>query len=570
MVKFSWAAPLAALALMGAAPEQLPVDLVMRPVTDAQGGYSALDISLSFQGERDGETELKLPNEWGGHDHLYKAVRDLRLSEGTLSETALPHIRLARHAPGARLTLSYRIVDDSNGPPAKEVGGNDYRPIIKPGYFHVLGDAIMVHPSKQEGETPARFRIEGLPRGATFASDMEHGETRRALQFSDLMESVSVGGDFRIVNAGEGMRLAIRGAWERSDEDWRSAFVKIADAERSYWGAGDENYLVTVMQITGLSPGHTSIGGTGRSDAFAFFATPNARGETIDRIMVHEMMHTWIPRRIGSMPQDKEQLDYWLSEGFTDWATFRIMARSGLVSAQAWAAAFNEMLKAYDTSPVQAAPNSLILEKFWSDNIVQKLPYQRGMLFAIYLDWRVRSATRGAKDFDDVLLAMQKRALRARDGVTAAKLLPEAVRAVARIDIRRDLARFIQAGEIAPLPTDVFSPCGALQMIERAPFHRGFDIEATQANNDIVAGVRVNGPAYAAGLRDGMILVRRSAGEIGNSQKEIAYDVLDGATPRTMRYFPAGEGQERFRQLAIAAGLDQQASAACLRRLGGL
>ena len=571
MMKLKWLAPLAALASIGAAaPAPAPIELVMRPVLDAQGGYAALDLTISFQGERDGQTEIILPNEWGGHDQLYKALRDLHLKEGALIETKLPHVRLAQHAPGARLTLTYRIVDDANGPPAKQAGGNDYRPIIRPGYFHVLGNAIVARLAKFDGEAPARFRLEGLPRGAAFASDMEHGDGGRALKANDLIESVSVGGDFRIVNAGEGMRLAIRGQWERSDESWRNAFVKIADAERSYWGGIQENYLVTVMQINGLPPSATSIGGTGRSDAFAFFATPNARPETVDRIMTHEMMHTWIPRRIGSMPSTNEQVDYWLSEGFTDWATLRVMARAGMVTPQAWAAAFNEALRDYEVSPVRTAPNSVILEKFWSDDTVQRLPYQRGMLFATHLDQRVREATRGAKDFDDVLLEMQNRARLARPGMTAAKLLPAAVRSVARIDIRPDIARFIMAGETAPLPSNVFSPCGALETVAQAPFHRGFDIEATQAKDNVITGVRVNGPAYAAGMRDGMKLVRRSGGEIGDSQKEIAYDVLDGATARTFRYLPAGEGLERFRTLALAAGMDQTTSAACLRRLGGM
>jgi predicted metalloprotease with PDZ domain len=563
-------APLAALAMLGAAPASDPVDFLLRPELDAAGAFSALSVAVNYSGEADGETEIVLPNKWGGHEQLYKSVRDLSLDGGVLSQTKSPHLRLARHAPGARLTLRYRIVDDANGPPAKDAGGNDYRAIIKPTYFHVLGNALVVRLATTDGETPVRFRLHGMPEGAIFASDLQHAQMGRALTFDDLMESVLVGGDFRVIDAGGGMRLAIRGAWDRRDESWRDGFQGVARAVRAYWRAENEPYLVTVLPITNLPPTHTSIGGTGRSDAFAFFATPNARNDTVDRIMTHEMQHTWIPRRIGGMPQKDEQLDYWLSEGFTDWATMRVMARTERASHAQVVSVLNEWLKDFDTSPVRSSPNSEILAKFWSDPAVQTLPYRRGMLLAHHFDHRVRVATKGAKDFDDVLAWMQARAKRKDRDMTAASLLKKAMRAVAGIDIGPDIARFVERGEVIALPSDMFAPCGVLREIKRPTFHRGFDIEATVANNNIVEGLNVNGPAYAAGMRDGMKLLRRSAGAIGDPDQEIAYDVMDGETPRTFRYWPHGVGEEKFRQLELKPNMGDQEKAVCLGRLGGL
>jgi predicted metalloprotease with PDZ domain len=565
-----WLFLVAAFLLTAAAsPKPAAFELIVNPRWNEAGAYTALDVTVRFDGEADGETEIVLPDEWGGQDKLYLAVRDLTLENGTLSETRAPHLRLARHAPGARLSLTYRIVEDAAGPPPKEAGGNDYRPMLRAKFFHVLGNTIVVRPARLDAKSPAVFNIGAMPAGATFASDLQHADMGRALDFNDIMESILVGGDFRIIDAGGGMRLAMRGAYTRSDESWRLGFERIARAVLGYWRAQSEPYLVTIVPVEGLPPGSISIGGTGRSDAFAFFASPGSADEMIDRVMTHEMIHSWIPRRIGAMPMEQEQLNYWLSEGFTDWATLRIMARTEGVSVSRVVDVFNEWLHDYESSSVRAAPNAEILAKFWSDNRVQQLPYRRGMLFAHYLDHRVRAATHGAKDFDDVLYWMQARAARSGPDMTAAKLLPQAMRAVARIDIRADLDRFIEKGEPIVLPPDIFPACGTVTEVKRQPFHRGFDIEATQKNNDVIAGVRVDGPAYRAGMRDGMVLLRRSGGEIGNPDLEIAYDVMDGQTPRTLRYMPRGEGEERFRRLALRANFSEEDAAACRRQFAG-
>ena len=66
-----------------------------------------------------------------------------------------------------------------------------------------------------------------------------------------------------------------------------------------YWGSDAGRYLVTIIPFAPPGPGATSIGGTGRGDAFAFFATTNALPEMLDRLMAHEMAHSWVNVRIG-------------------------------------------------------------------------------------------------------------------------------------------------------------------------------------------------------------------------------------------------------------------------------
>jgi predicted metalloprotease with PDZ domain len=525
------------------------VELTVQPVFEQQA-YRALKVSLAFNGCASGRTTLTLPDEWGGETQLYKALRDFQAPGAQLEPGLSPAQRVLIHAPGQRLVLHYRVVSDAaSRPDQPKAQGNDYRPILEPSHFQVLGNALVVQPQCTAQQAQARFVLKGLPAGDVFASDLQHQSMGRAITMGDLVESVLVGGDFRLIDAGGGARLAVRGAWPWSDAQWKDNFARVASAVRSYWRSADEPYLVTVLQRPSNNPGHSSVGGTGRSDAFAFFATPNVQPPRLLQTMAHEMTHTWVPRRIGGLPQQGQIGLYWLSEGFADWAAWRAMLRAGVWSPAEFAAVFNESLQSYELSPVRNAPNSTIEQQFWSDAQVQTLPYQRGMLLAAHWDIAVQRATQGQKRFDDVLLTMQAAAA-ARKDLRAVELLRQAMQSVAGIDIAPDLQSYVEQGQTVPLADTRFAGCGRLQTIDRPAFHRGFDVERTAANGNVIAGVVAEGPAFRAGLRDGMKLVARRAGEIGDATVEIAYEVIEGNNaPRLLRWMPAGPGREMFRKL---------------------
>lgn len=556
-------APIVALLFfVGAAPP--PTELVVRPVLDA-GAFKAMDVAISFNGEMDGETVLDLPDNWGGEEALWKALRDLRAEGATLLPGVDAAHRVLRHAPGARITVRYRVVQDADGPRDMN-SGNDYRPLIQPTYFQLLGNAIVALPENAPMRARAVFRIEGMPAGATFASDLEHGGMGRALTVLDLAESVLVGGDYRVLDAGGGVRIAVRGTWPRDDAGWREKLARIGAAERAYWGAGDEPYLVTILPLS-LGPGSTSVGGTGRNDGFAFFATTNVAPERFDGTLAHEMMHTWVPGRIGAMREKDEQLTYWLSEGFTDWGSFRAMVRAGLWTPAQFAKAFNDRLTAYDLSPVREAPNTRILADFWSSQDVQQLPYQRGMLLATLWDYRIRVASRGRRDFDDVLLRMERTARR-RPDLTADQIFPVAMKRAGGVEVGVDITTLVQEGAVVPLPADIFAPCGTIVSERRRLWERGFDFDGTRRADWVVTGVPAVSNAHAAGLRNGMRLRQWSeSSDQHDPEKPVTAGVTDQGVARTIAWLPAGKAEREVRKLVLDPAMN---TPACIARLSGL
>ncbi len=547
-----------ACAAFGSAPR---VDYALTPIF-ASGALNSVQVDLTFAGRHDGVTTLQLPSEWGGQQELWRAIADLEVVSGaTMGEGADAWHRVLHHRPDAAIHVRYRVIQDRPGDPSAEQG-NPYRPLIRPSYFHLIGNAFIVEPGVDE-RTPAHVSVRGLPRGWTFASDLEHP----GLRLANAMESVAVGGDYRIVHGADPhIRVALRGQWSFTDADFTAQVNTIIAGERAFWGDRSRPYLVTVTQIVAPSASSLSIGGTGLGDAFAFFTTPNANAYQIARTLAHEGLHTWIPTGVGGMPQHNEAADYWLSEGFTDFYTGRLLVRENIWTPAEFAADLNEMLQAYAQSSVRTEPNARIVADFWNNQEVGKLPYQRGRLLATYWDGELRA--RGHNHgLDEVMFEMRRRAR--SDGAHHAVDLFKSVMAEEGLDVSADIAHYVEAGAPILLDEQAFAPCGALTTHEAPVFSRGFDIGATVANHNIISGVDPTLPAYAAGLRDGMVLVRRDHGAVGDSEQEIAYVVRDGETERTIAYMPQGRGRYTRQQLALDATLAGASLLRCRALLAG-
>jgi predicted metalloprotease with PDZ domain len=555
-------AALAVLACAAFAPGGR-VEYVLSPVM-RDGALTAVAVEFSFRGDADGETSIRIPTAWASESELWRGIEGLSASGAEIVDAGDAGERVLRHPPNRRVRVSYRVIQDWQGEPTG-VGGNPYRPIVRPTYYHLIGETALVTPDL-DAATPVRVSHRGFPRGWSFASDLQH----RGVTLEALHQSIIVGGDYRVLTRGP-MRVAIRGAWAFSDDAFMDRVSAILAAQRAFWGDRDAPFLVTMTQLTQTDPGFRSLGGTGLADAFAFFATPNAEEAMISRTLAHEGQHTWVPRRIGGLSEVDEASQYWLSEGFTDFYTGRIMVRAGLWTPQEFAADLNRMLRAYSGSPARTETNARINVDFWNDPDVRSLPYQRGRLLATIWDHRLRAAG-GGRDLDDIVLDMKRRSMAgamAREPQVYATDLFERVAPEMGLTLGDDLQTYVEQGAALLLPQDAFAPCGRVTTRDVPRFHRGFDVEATTANNNVITGLDPRAPAYVAGLREGMTILRREAGEIGNAEVEIVYVVRDGDTERTIRFMPTTDETYTLQEFVLEAPLEGERLAQCRAVLGG-
>jgi predicted metalloprotease with PDZ domain len=535
----------------------------LEPVVE-NGTLKAISIELSLTGEADGETVLLLPNDWGGKTELWRGVSEFRVSGRGMTALADvdPARKVIRHAPNAKLTVRYRLTQFWPGDPATS-GENEYRPVIRPTYFHLIGHTTFVRPDWNLA-TAVSVALGDMPKGWRFASDLEHRTEGEALSLAELVESVSVGGDFRVLTAGQ-LRVAVRGTWPFKDQDLVARLQPIIASHHRFWGDAPEPFLVTVLPLT-ATPGATSLGGTALGDAFAFFASPNIEDKQLTRVLAHEHMHNWIPRRIGRMPDVDDSAEYWLSEGFADFYTYRLLVRDGGFSVEEFAEAANGVLWAYGFSPARNASNAQVVKQFWTDPHVGQVPYQRGFLFATLADYRVRAASKGRHDLDDVMFEMKRDAAASAARPPPVRELFVATMKKYGVDVARDIETYIERGGTIFLPADAWGSCGRIQTSEIAEFDRGFDGRRTMANGNVVTGVDPDGPAHAAGLRDGMVLQRLELSDRGDSRVPLVLRVIEKGKVREISYLPAGKRRFEVQEFLLGAG----ARDGCRARLAGM
>jgi predicted metalloprotease with PDZ domain len=533
----------------------------LSPVTKG-GQLEALAVEIRFTGEVDGETAIDLPDKWGGTDGLWRGISALQVHGAKrVGVTSDPARRIIQHAPGANLRVRYRVQQIWSGEPET----TEFRPIVRPRYFHVIGWTVLARPHWAIS-TPTSVSFRAFPKRWRVASDLAHGE---ALTLQETLRSITVGGDFRVLKAGA-LTVAMRGTWSFSDEAFLKQLEPIVESHSRFWGDPPAAYLVTVIPLK-PKPNSMTAGGTGLGDAFAFYATENVDERRLLNGLAHEHMHSWIPSRLGKTPVENDGIvESWFSEGFTDFYASRLLVRDGLATIEEVAERLNEFMWDYAFSSARNMTNSRIAAEFWRDNAAHRMPYQRGLLVAALTDARLRQNSGGARDLDDVMLAMKKAADIAgkdarppiRDHFVAAMKLSE-------VDVTEDIRRFIEEGETIALPPDIWSPCGVVTTAEVAEFDLGFKGRRTLENGGVVVGVDPDGPAHAAGLRDGMRILDFKAGVSRDSRVPLTYRVVVDGVVREIIYRPEGKRRVALQELKLRA-LDDAGRKACAASLGGM
>jgi len=544
-----------------------PVSYQVTPELE-DGRLDALAVEMRLRGDADGQTYIRLPDSWSGVSDLHRAVHDLKAEGGRLQRVSDAEVKLI-HAPNAPVSLSYRIRQDFRGE-LTAGQGPPFRAVVRPDRFTALGWAVFGEVSGPIGR-PVEFRWGQAPEGWTVASDLDH--TTRLTNTGELLDSVLVGGQgMRMIErpaAGGRLRVAVHGEWKFTPQELAQLLVRITEASAGFWGDEGEDFFVAVTPLKAPGGGSAQYG-VGLGDAFSLWTTDDADAASLRHIVAHEHQHVWFPTRVGGVRTGPDEpLDYWLSEGFTDFYTLRLLLRSGLWSLEEFVEDYNRILRAYGSSPVKTAPNRIVAAGFWEDPAVADLPYQRGLVLAALWDDRLRRETKGARDLDDVILAMKARAA----GQT------EAGRAVENLrlsydqfgsSLDADLRTLVEAGGAVSLPADLFGACARVATHQQPEFDRGFDTAKTNELNGVVAGVDPEGPAYAAGLRNGMRIVGRlTPAAQDNPNAVLAYQVRDESGAKVIRYQPRGRRQVTFQQIELTPGMDAAQRAACARAMSG-
>lgn len=528
-----------------------------------KGRLDSLAVKLRLRANSSGYTEIGWESNWDGESWLWQWARDFRVA-GAIETTPEGNGRWRiRSAPGARLTIRYRIVSAMDRDPASDAVAEP-NPILRPGWFYSVGESLFAYPIDRE-DAPATFEWVGAPKGFGFASDLQQLALHRGSTVADVLESVSIGG-WALHASGSmdkdgGVRVATIGNFAVHHSDFEAALKGIIKAERRFWK--DERsapMLVTAIALRHVA-GHTSSAGTGRGDAFALWIDETAPLDGIIWLLGHEYFHHWNPAELGTLPKD-EAAEYWLSEGFTDYYARALLLRAGVVTSDQFADQWNHMLNRYARSGNRQLSNAEMSARYYSDSSLHDLPYYRGAMLAAMWNRRLRAISKGRYGLDDVLRGMKATPERAANRDLAETFVAAA--AHFGFNVRDDIRKYVVGGDPLTLSADAFGPCATVESTGVPDFDLGFDYDATQQAQNRIVGLRPTSPAYAAGLREGMTLVAVLSGDSADSSVPVVLRVSDGKATRIVRYRPAGTTRSEAQQLRIT-----ERSRGCVSSLSG-
>ena len=544
-------------------PEARPISFKMRPVAEPDGTRT-LQVEMRFRGDEDGETALFLPSEWAGSDELWRHVEKLEI-RGAKKLGGTYDAPVITHRPGAKLKIRYKIVSAWQEDPG--FAYEKARPMVRPDWFFVHGETVFASVGGREA-APAKFRWGRIPKGWTVASDLDHLVGLDST-LANLINSVAIGGTGLTVIkrevGGAELTVAVAGDWSFTPEALADTIAPIVAAEDAFWGDRSTPFFVAMAPLGNL-PAGLSYTGTGRTDGFSIASTSAFDLKAAKRFLAHEYMHSWVPNMMGTLPEEAEAQDYWFSEGFNDYLATKVLLRSGQWTLEEWVADKNETLLRYGTSPAKTVTGEEIAVRFWVDQSVQQVSYDRGHLLAARLDAQIAARSDGRQSIDEVLRA--QRPLAQGNEKRATDLFRTALLDRTGIDFAPEIEAHARHGEPIALAADLFGECARIVPVTRKEFHRGYDAAATRVNGGVISGVEDGSNAHAAGLRNGQRLVNREGGKIGDSTVEIAYRVADEAGEKVVRYLPEGKESFEVQQLVLTAETPE-AQARCKARLGG-
>ena len=370
-----------------------------------------LKIKMTLKASPNGTTTLSFPNEAWGQEGLHKALGKMQLLnvEGAVEKDAdSSRIVLMHPKDVEELEFEYFLKQDFEGDVSTS---KIYRPIINKTYFHAFSHNMFMIPENAGESEDILLDWTSLPEEYTIHNSFGSKEKIQLLKDQDVglfSNAIFVGGDFRVFNdeiQGNKISLATRGEWiPFKDEEVFKVLEETLTYQRNFWNDHSQEYFTVTMQPFPQENG-SSFQGTGLTNSFATSVSNNDQTEIGQMVYLfnHELMHNWIGHTIKN---DNEEEQYWFSEGFTEYYTFKNIAKNKIngLDGTFFIEELNRTIRDLYASSVAEAPNSEVnYDNFWTNYEYSKLPYWRGAIFAFYLDQSIQRISGGEKSLDDVM-----------------------------------------------------------------------------------------------------------------------------------------------------------------------
>ena len=376
-----------------------------------------IEVSYTHNSPQDSTVLYLVNRSWGEQNLLNTIILNKSENNGYNCYKIPDKFKLVfQHPKSKTVKLTYRIRQDYDN--------NDYnifhRPRVQNEYFQILGHSFFAVPFHLAGgyDNPLlniTINWIGFPGSFKIHNSFGTQQTTQKLKihlWDELYHSAFFGGDYRIYNfkvQNYPVYFAIRGQWLNgfTDSLLLHNLQTSIQAQRDFWKDYKTRYYTIIMSPTVTSSdssfkGHSNTG-SGLANGYIIQASNNLFNSlnTYKYLLYHEMMHDWIG---GKIKNKYETLNYWFSEGFTDYYTYKNRLRSGDLLFNEWLESFNnEVIKAHFKNPNKNISNYILKDSFWLSRKIEKVPYRRGALFAFWIDNQIMLKSNYTKSLDDLM-----------------------------------------------------------------------------------------------------------------------------------------------------------------------
>jgi predicted metalloprotease with PDZ domain len=481
-----------------------------------------LHVTMEFKAGVDGTRTLELPLQWAGETLHSMTNLHVVSKNASLADRSDSDLKVVHASPNHLVVIKYDLQRDWQGPLVHPM---QFHPVLMPRYFEFTGSnalvALRIDNSTRE---TANFDWQRLPQSWALATSF--GDTTstagRCQSYTGTWREINDGlyaaGDYRIHHFQIGRRpavLAVRGAWTFTDDDAISQIQKVVGLVRDFWH--EDNFPYFLVTLKPYDQDHGSSDGGAFTNAFWMYASRLDSLTGLLPQLAHESFHAWNPFRMGVQGGDADYEDTkWFKEGFTEYYAQLLTYRAGELSASNYLKSLNKDLHSFPASTSE---------------------YVRGRIIALWLDGTIRRESNGQHSLDDVMFEMERNANQpynlARIFETAGHYLSPESRSLLQKAV-------VDHADLTP-PEDIpsMSTCARASLQELSTFDIGLDLTHSHASG-VIVGVVENGPAFAAGLRNGQRIVRISV-DNGNPERLAKFTIHTEKEDQQIAFYPRGE-----------------------------
>jgi predicted metalloprotease with PDZ domain len=453
-----------------------------------------IKVTTEIKGNLSKELILDLPSHWANAEYSNQ-IENIKIHNSdlvfTISKNDAHQMNISIPESTDLIKISYEIKQKAGNP------SDVHEAIIRKDLVHSTGYGLFASPADISDKDEINFSIKwDVP--SQWNSLSSYGE-KNFLQFattaSKLLHAIYVSGDtrkYQISNKENPVFLSLYGDFDIKDSDFISSLSKIIKTQRNFFN--DKNFPhYAISIIEGDNP--NSMGGIGLHNSFAAFIPKEMDSKTYLIILAHEHLHNWIGGKIRN-PAKQEELCYWWSEGFTEYFSRVLAVRSDMISEDEFIDECNQFFRNYFLSPTQNEPNSTILKDFWNDYNIEKLPYYRGFIFALYLNNKIKKSN-SEYSLDNILLDIFKAT---ENQAFSSELFKEIAKKYIPGGIEKEMQEYIHLGKTINLQDA--SNILPIEKIKMGVYELGFDRDSLK-NKNIIKNINPKSNAYKSGLRNG-------------------------------------------------------------------